>query len=61
MMKLEYLQNLNSRYDDFIFNKYKGRVMVIEKDNLDFEHNPKDFAQIIDRIDQTLFGLFPNT
>ena len=61
MMKLEYLQNLNNRYDDFIFNKYKGRVMVIEKDALDFEHNPKDFAQIVDRIDQTLFGLFPNT
>ena len=36
-----------------------GRVITIEKDNLDFQHNPKDFAQIIDRIDRTLFGLFP--
>lgn len=58
-MKLEYLENLNRRYDDFIYNKYKGPVIVIEKDRLDFEHNPKDFAQIVDRIDQTLFGLFP--
>ena len=58
-MKLEYLENLNRRYDDFIYKMYKGRVMVIEKDSLDFQHNPKDFAQIIDRIDQTLFGLFP--
>ena len=58
-MQLEYLENLNRRYDDFIYNRYKGRVMVIEKDGLDFEHNPKDFAQIIDRIDRTLFGLFP--
>ena len=57
-MQLEYLRNLNQRYDDFINNKYRGRVMVIDKDNLDFEHNPKDFAQIVDRIDQTLFGLF---
>jgi deoxyadenosine/deoxycytidine kinase len=57
-MQLEYLENLNQRYDDFIYNRYKGRVMVIEKDELDFEHNPKDFAQIIDRIDGTLFGLF---
>lgn len=57
-MQLEYLENLNKRYDDFIYNKYKGPVIVIDKDNLDFEHNPKDFAQIIDRIDQTLFGLF---
>ena len=57
-MKLEYLENLNQRYDDFIYNRYKGRVMVIDKDNLDFQNNPKDFAQIVDRIDQTLFGLF---
>jgi len=58
-MKLEYLENLNQRYDDFIYHKYKGRVMVIEKDGLDFQNNPKDFAQIVDRIDRTLFGLFP--
>jgi deoxyadenosine/deoxycytidine kinase len=57
-MKLEYLENLNQRYDDFIQNKYKGRVITVEKDNLDFLHNPRDLAQIIDRIDRTLFGLF---
>ena len=58
-IQLDYLENLNRRYDDFIKNKYHGRVITIEKDNLDFQHNPKDFAQIIDRIDRTLFGLFP--
>lgn len=58
-IQLEYLENLNRRYDDFIKNKYPGRVITIEKDNLDFQHNPKDFAQIVDRIDRTLFGLFP--
>ena len=57
-MQLDYLENLNRRYDDFIYNMYKGRVMVIEKDNLDFQNNPKDFATIVDRIDRTLFGLF---
>ena len=57
-MQLDYLENLNRRYDDFIYNMYKGRVMVIEKDNLDFQNNPRDFATIIDRIDRTLFGLF---
>ena len=59
-IQLEYLQSLNRRYDDFIFNKYPGQVMVVEKDQLDFLHNPKDLAQIIDRIDATLFGLFSN-
>ena len=59
-IQLEYLQNLNERYDDFIYNKYQGRVMTVEKDGLDFVHRPKDLAQIIDRIDANLFGLFSN-
>ena len=58
-IQLEYLQNLNNRYEDFIQHKYPGRVMVIEKDHLDYQNNPKDLATIIDRIDNTLFGLFP--
>ena len=57
-MQLEYLQNLNERYDNFIYHKYKGRVMTVEKDQLDFINRPKDLAQVIDRIDATLFGLF---
>ena len=59
-MQLEYLENLNRRYEEFISRHYKGRVMVIDKDSLDFEHQPKDFATIVDRIDRTLFGLFPD-
>ena len=60
-IKLEYLENLNQRYDDFIYNKYKGRVMTIQKDGLDFLRQPKDLAKIIDRIDNNLFGLFANS
>lgn len=60
-IQLEYLENLNRRYDDFIYNKYNGRVMIIQKDDLDFLNNSKDLANIIDRIDATLFGLFPKT
>lgn len=58
-IQLEYLQNLNERYDDFIYNKYAGRVMTIEKDSLDYQNNSKDLASIIDRIDNNIFGLFP--
>jgi deoxyadenosine/deoxycytidine kinase len=57
-IQLDYLQNLNERYEDFIYHKYSGQVMTIEKDDLDFLNRPKDFAQIVDRIDRTLFGLF---
>jgi deoxyadenosine/deoxycytidine kinase len=57
-IQLDYLRNLNERYEDFIYNKYPGQVMTIEKDGLDFLNCSKDFAQIVDRIDRTLFGLF---
>ncbi len=57
-MQLDYLTGLNERYDDFIFNKYKGRVLTLETDGLDFEHRPKDFQRILDHIDAELFGLF---
>lgn len=60
-MPIDYLENLNHRYDEFIFSKYPGRVLVIEVDDLDYQHNPNDFAGVVDRIDAELFGLFPNS
>ena len=56
-ISIEYLSNLNERYDEWIAN-YKGKVLVIEADDLDFEHRPEDFAQITDKIDAQLYGLF---
>ena len=56
-ISIEYLSNLNDRYDQWIAD-YKGKVLIIEADNLDFEHRPKDFASITDKIDAQLFGLF---
>ena len=58
-IQLDYLENLNRRYDEFIYKRYKGRVITIKKDDLDFLNRPKDLAQIIDRIDSQLYGLFP--
>ena len=60
-MQLAYLENLNRRYEDFITNQYKGRVMIVEKDNLDFENNAEHFSQVTRRIDGLLYGLFPLT
>ena len=57
---IAYLENLNCRYESFVVEKYPGKVLVIDVDNLDFLHNPTDFAGIIDRIDAELFGLFPD-
>ena len=59
-ISLEYLNGLNERYHAWI-ESYKGRVLVIDVDDLDFKNNPEDFAAITDRIDALLFGLFPET
>lgn len=55
---IEYLEGLNERYEDFLYHKYDGKLLVVDVDNMDFQHNPKDFGTIIDRIDAQLFGLF---
>lgn len=55
---LDYLQGLNNRYENWIKN-YKGKLIIIDGDHLNFEENPEDFRQITDQIDAELFGLFP--
>ena len=56
-ISIEYLNNLNERYDEWI-GSYSGKVLVIEADDLDFENRPEDFALITDKIDAQLYGLF---
>ena len=56
-MSLEYLTGLNERYEKWIAD-YKGRLLVIDADQLDFENRPEDFAHITDKIDAELYGLF---
>lgn len=57
-MQLDYLNGLNKEYEDFIFNQYDGKVLVVESDELDFENNPEDFRQVVNKVDAELFGLF---
>ena len=40
---IEYLQGLNDRYEDFILNKYKGKVLTVDVDKLDYKTRPEDF------------------
>ena len=56
-ISLDYLSGLNARYDEWI-RSYKGKVITICTDDLDFQHRPEDFAMITDKIDAELFGLF---
>ena len=56
-ISLDYLAGLNRHYEEWIGN-YKGRLLTIDGDSLDFEHRPEDFSFITDKIDAELFGLF---
>ena len=59
-IQIEYLKNLNDRYNEFIFEKYKGKVLVVDVDHLDFLHDADAFRGVVDKIDNLLFGLFPD-
>ena len=56
-ISIDYLSGLNERYENWIAG-YKGKLIIVDADNLDFLSRPEDFATITDRIDAELFGLF---
>ena len=53
-MPIEYLRNLNRLYDDFIFNKYDGRKLIVETDHLDLRDNEDDFHNLTEQINKEL-------
>jgi deoxyadenosine/deoxycytidine kinase len=59
-IRIDYLEGLNQRYENWI-KDYKGNLIIVDGDNLDFENSQKDFQQIADQIDSNLFVLFPAT
>jgi len=56
-ISLEYLGGLNERYESWIAS-YKGPLLVLDVDELDFQNRPEDFEAVTDKIDARLFGLF---
>lgn len=57
-ISIEYLSKLNDRYEEWIKGYDKGKLLIIDVDNLDFVENPEDLGEIINRIDAQLNGLF---
>ena len=58
-MQLEYLQGLNNLYEEFILDKYKGTVLTIDVDDMDFLADKRDLNSIIQKTDSLLYGMFP--
>ena len=57
-INIDYLSNLNERYDKWIDSYSKGKLLVIEVDNLDFVNKPEDLGQIIEKVNAEIHGLF---
>ncbi len=56
-MSIEYLKRLNGMYEEWI-DGYKGKLLVIKVDELDFKNNPEDLGKILNQVQGELHGLF---
>jgi deoxyadenosine/deoxycytidine kinase len=57
-ISIEYLSRLNERYEAWVSTYDKGKLLVIDVDNLDFVHKKEDLGFIIEKIDAEMSGLF---
>jgi len=57
-ISIDYLSRLNERYEAWISKYTKGKLLIIDIDNLDIVDKPEDLGSIIDRIDAQIHGLF---
>jgi len=57
-LRLDYLRRLNDYYEGWS-NKYdKGRMLVIDIEQLNFADEQEDLAEVASRVSAELFGLF---
>ena len=56
-MRLDYLEGLNKRYEDWIAG-YKGNLVIINGDEVKFGDDPEAFRLVCDKIDTNLYGIF---
>lgn len=57
-IRIDYLTRLNERYEAWISQYNRGKLLIIDVDDMDFENNKEDLGAIISRIDAEINGLF---
>ena len=60
-IRLDYLSKLNDKYENWIKNYQLGKLLILDKDKLDFTNNPEDLGFIMQAIEAEINGLFPAT
>jgi deoxyadenosine/deoxycytidine kinase len=57
-MRIDYLKNLNSHYEEWIAGYKEGKLLIIDVNELDFVERASDFSFIVEKIEREIFGLF---
>ncbi len=57
-IRLDYLQLLNDRYEDWIKGYTNGKLLIVDVDTCKFQDNPQDLGDVINKVNGELFGLF---
>jgi len=57
-IRLDYLSKLNDKYENWIKGYNSGKLLILDKDKLDFANKTEDLALVIDKIEVEINGLF---
>lgn len=57
-IRIDYLSKLNEKYQKWINGYNLGKLLVLDKDTLDFANNAEDLGTIIQLIEREINGLF---
>jgi deoxyadenosine/deoxycytidine kinase len=57
-IRIDYLKNLNSHYEEWIGGYDKGKLLIIDVNQMDFVEYQEDFSSIVQRVDREMYGLF---
>ena len=57
-IRLDYLKQLNDRYEAWIRGYKPGKLLIVSVDELDFASNKEDLSFVIDKVDALIHGLF---
>ena len=57
-IRLDYLTRLNERYEAWISEYTKSKLLIINVDDINFSENEEDLGKVITKIDAEIHGLF---
>ncbi|WP_224483914.1 deoxynucleoside kinase [Robertkochia aurantiaca] len=57
-ISIDYLSRLNERYEAFIHEYDRGKLLIVDVDRYNFVDSQEDLGEVINKIDAELHGLF---